>query len=229
MFQLWWNSIDMDAEESAPLRPVTTQVVLPEQVPRVVQADGVHVRSLTGGYRGVADPLTSSQHQVMLLHVRLEPRADGELSPLPSDFNGFAFTMVGAVRVGGGDGSGDDGVLTEFGPGGLVLLPPGGDRLRLCNPTDARVELFVGLGRPHRKPYAKYVGYGGGLIHRNAELAEAAMAEYEADPKNYGRAATGTAAKPVDFSSYELVGGFQSNGGEMMERPSDVVARFKYA
>ena len=54
------------------------------------------------------------------------------------------------------------------------------------------------------------------------------MAEYEADPTAYGRAAAGAAAKEVDYGSYELVGGFHSNGGDMMERPAGRAARFTY-
>ena len=55
------------------------------------------------------------------------------------------------------------------------------------------------------------------------------MAEYEADPINFGRAAAGTAAKEVDVSAYKLIPGFQDNYGEMMERPATAVARWTYA
>ena len=78
-------------------------------------------------------------------------------------------------------------------------------------------------------PFHPVMGYGGGLIHRSVDEAMAAMAEYEADPLGYGRAAAGAAAAAaVDTSGYELVGGFQSDGGEMMERPAGVTARFTY-
>ena len=93
----------------------------------------------------------------------------------------------------------------------------------------ARRRLFVALGLPHRKPSVKYVGYGGGLIHRTADEAEAAMAEYESDPLNFGRAAAKDAAKAVETAQYELVSGFQDNGGDMMERPSGARARFTNA
>ena len=67
----------------------------------------------------------------------------------------------------------------------------------------------------------------GGLIHRSVEEVEAAMAEYEQDPKGYGLAATGV-PQTADFSHLELTGGFQSNDGDMMERPAGISARFKY-
>ena len=91
--------------------------------------------------------------------------------------------------------------------------------------------LLVALGRPQRRPYFKYVGYGGGLIHRTVGEVEAAMAEYESNPKGYGcSAAGGSAGCPTeDFERFELVSGFQDNGGDMMERPDGVVARFKFA
>jgi hypothetical protein len=57
---------------------------------------------------------------------------------------------------------------------------------------------------------------------------QAAMDEYEADPKNFGRRAAKDTAKDVDMSGYRLVPGFQSDGGEMMERPPEALARFAY-
>ena len=53
------------------------------------------------------------------------------------------------------------------------------------------------------------------------------MADYEADPKHFGRAAAKAEAQ-VDMSAYKLVPGFQSDGGEMMERPAGAIARFAY-
>ncbi|KAH8043853.1 quercetin 2,3-dioxygenase [Aureococcus anophagefferens] len=54
--------------------------------------------------------------------------------------------------------------------------------------------------------------------------ALAAMAEYERDPGARPRVARRGA---VDTSHLDLVGGFQDNGGPMLERPDGVVARFK--
>ena len=304
----------MEAAEGTPLRPVTTQVVAPAAVPRLSLDGGVHLRCLAGGYHGNADPLAatiSAACPVLLLHLRLDAQADGVLTALPSAFNGFLFVIEGSVLAGGaapdaaapdaagsGDGGDGDGGATEAlhataGAEGLLQLPPGGDTLRLRNPSpDAPAMLVLALGRPHRKPYFKcarrhapsarpvraprprsclstpppplpcacpctrthpplrstqptrspaicpipgrYVGYGGGLIHRSLSEVEAAMSEYESDPKRYGRravaAALGEASLPeVDMSAYTLVSGFQSNGGEMMERPAEAVARFAYA
>ena len=251
--QLWWNAVDCDAPEGEPLRPVTTQVVKPPEIPRVMQEGGVSVRVLAGSYRGSVDPCTSIQHPVLLLHVRLSPGADGTLSPLPSSFNGFVWCLEGDATIGdeagadaaansegsggvgsgsvsrGGNGNGGTVDITH-GPSGLALTPPGGDTLRLRNASaDRRAMLLVALGRPHRRPYFKYVGYGGGLIHRTVAEVEAAMSEYETDPINFGRLAAKAQAKEVDVSGYKLVSGFQDNGGEMMERPATAVARWAYA
>lgn len=244
LMQLWWNAIDCAAPVGTPLRPVATQVVAPSAVPRVEQPDGLSVRVLAGSYRGSVDALAPSvTHPVLLLHVLLPAGARGALAPLPAEFNGFAWLLEGSVEVGGaGEGggahSGDSSaslpgavLVAEPGALGLVLLPPGGNELHLSNAhASAPAELFVALGRPHRRPYFKYVGYGGGLIHRSVGEVEAAMAEYEADPMQFGRAAAGAAAQPPDVTAvrerYALVPGFQSDGGDMMERPTGVVARF---
>ena len=241
MMQLWWNAIDMSQPVGTPLTPVCSQVVSPAEVPRIVQPDGLLVRVVGGSYQGSQDVLAaSSAHATLLLHVRVEPGVDGTLGPLPSDFNGFAWVLEGKVTVGGGGGGGGEeageeagnGVEVEHGANGLVLLPPGGDSLRLRHSGGAdssgAAQVFIGFGRPHRKPYCKYVGYGGGLIHRSVEEAMEAMGEYEADPKGYGRNAAAGAAKEVDTSAFELVAGFQSNGGDMMERRQGIMARFKY-
>jgi redox-sensitive bicupin YhaK (pirin superfamily) len=229
LMQLWWNGIDMAAAAGTPLRPVRTQIVQPADVPRIEQADGLAIRCLSGSYLGRPDPLARSvTHPVILLHVRLAAGADGELAQLPADFNGFAWILSGAAELGGAEGRAA--VRAEHGERGLVFLPPGGDRLRVRNcSAEAPALLFVALGRPHRKPYYKYVGYGGGLIHRSVAEVEAAMAEYESDPKHFGRSAAEAVAKPVDFERFKLVGGFESDDGDMMERPAHAIARLAYA
>jgi len=254
MMQLWWNAIDMDAPVGTPLRPLVSQVVAPDEVPRDLNAvaSGLLVRCLAGEYRACTSALRATcTHPVLLLHVRVEPGADGTLGPLPSDHNGFAWVLDGEVLLGGtesGDGregAGDRVVHAQHSAErGLVLLPPGGDtlRVRAAPGAERAAQVFIALGKPHRKPYVKYVGYGGALIHRSVEEAMAAMEEYESDPRNFGRAAASAAAGAAAVQQqqqqermlaemdgrYELVGGFQSNGGEMMERPEGVMARFKY-
>lgn len=225
----------MNAEEGTPLRPVTTQVVLPEAVPRVSIEGGVNIRVVGGSYLGSEDALARSvSHPVLLLDIRLDPAADGSLTELPAEFNGFVWMIEGSALVGDGDSTGTaestEAVSVITGEKGLLFLPPGGDVLRLRNSSaDERARLFIGLGRPHRKPYFKYVGYGGGLIHRSLQEVEASMSEYEADPKNFGREPAADKAKEVDMSKYVLVSGFQSDGGPMMERPPEAKARFAYA
>ena len=56
------------------------------------------------------------------------------------------------------------------------------------------------------------------------------MADYESNPKQYGCAVAGSSGCPEeDLQRFDLVGGFQDNGGEMMERPDGIVSRFVYA
>ena len=235
-----------------------TQIVAPDEVPVVALGDGVVARVLGGSLGGVGgtngDPLAASVNAraapVLLLHVHVAPGAAGTLAPLPAEFNGFLWMLDGALVVGGDGGDAlADGVPAQFGGNGLLRLPPGGDALALCNNDCERpARALVALGRPRRKPYYKYVGYGGGFIHSSVSAVEAAMAEYEQDPCGYGRRAAvedaaaeedggdesdaGTAEQTipaVEMSAYELIGGFQENGGDMMERPPEVVGRFTYA
>ena len=112
------------------------------------------------------------------------------------------------------------GATLTYGERGLGLLPPGGDRLRL----DGSAEFFVGLGPPRRVPHYKYVGYGGGFVSRSVAGVEAAMSEYERDPRAFGR----TTAVAPSTDHLDLVGGFQDDDGPMEERPAGVVARFTY-
>ncbi|KAL1507236.1 hypothetical protein AB1Y20_008085 [Prymnesium parvum] len=228
MMQLWWNAIDMNSPVGTPLRPVSTQVVQPSEVPRVVLEGGLKLRVLSGSYKGTADMLApSSAHPTLLLHGRLDPNADGSLTELPADFNGFLWVVEGSLVAGNPSDKVEE---VSAGERGLLHLPPGGSVLRLRNASSAKRATFViGMGLPHRKPYYKYVGYGGGLIHRSLPEVEAAMSEYEADPKNFGRSAAGAKEGTIDTSEYVLLSGFQSDGGDMMERPKDVVARFAYA
>ena len=110
-----------------------------------------------------------------------------------------------------------DGALTAggatltYGERGLGLLPPGGDRLRL----EGAAEFFVGLGPPRRVPHYKYVGYGGGFVSRSVAGVEAAMSEYERDPRAFGRT---TAVAPS--TDHLDLGGFQDDDGPMEERPA---------
>ena len=228
LMQLWWNSIDPALPAGSPLPGVRTQVLLPEEVP-VVACGDLRVRVLAGDFGGNANVLTSAAYPILLLHVLVPAEADVELTGLPVEFNGFMWLWEGAVTV----GDGDDALLTAYGDEGMRRLPPGGTSLRLRGATGegaADAELLVALGMPQRKPYYKYVGYGGGFIHRTVEEVEAAMADYESNPKQYGCAVAGSSGCPEeDLQRFDLVGGFQDNGGEMMERPDGIVARFAYA
>jgi len=229
LLQLWWNGMDMGAAEDAPLRPVSTDLLMPEQVPRLVQADGIGVRVLAGTYQGLSSPLRSAEHHpILILHVRIRPASEGVVGPLTSAFNGFAWITAGGPCV---FGKGSKSLAAaHMGGMGMVLLPPGGSDLHIQNEAEIESELLIALGRPQRKPHVKYVGYGGAFIHRTIEQVEAAMAEYEADPTAYGRSSAASAAKDVAFDAYKMVGGFQDNEGEMFERPEGgAPARFTRA
>jgi hypothetical protein len=163
---------------------------------------------------------------VLLLHVRVPPRASGAIGPLPHEYNGFAWMTHGACAFGGGGAP----VVAETGAMGMVLLPPGGTELTVANEGEREAIFVLALGQPHRAPYFKYVGYGGGFVHRSRKAVEAALAEYERAPTEYGRAAAGAEARPVSFDAYEMVSGFQDNDGEMFERPEGLPpGRFKWA
>ena len=204
--QLWYDALPED--ENAPPRPVSSAVGRPEDVP-VVRDEGLAVRVLVGSYGGVTGPVTAAL-PLVILHGRVDGAAT--LASLPPGHNGFIWVLDGALTAGG--------ATLTYGERGLGLLPPGGDRLRL----EGAAEFFVGLGPPRRVPHYKYVGYGGGFVSRSVAGVEAAMSEYERDPRAFGRT---TAAAP-STDHLNLVGGFQDDDGPMMERPAETVARFVY-
>ena len=224
--QLWWNEMDMSAPK---LRPVSTQVVLPGDIHLLRNEDtGIHVRVLAGEYAGCKNPMArTSHHPIMLLHVRVEAGAKGQLAAIPPSYNGFVWKVRGGPsRV--------CGTLFPDDPSTFLFLPPGGEIITLKG-EGGDTELFIGLGEPHRAPCFKYVGYGGAFLHRSEEEVVNEMAKYESSPRDYGRdaiiAKDAAALAPASklTSHLDLIPGFQSNGGPMEERPEGVIARFKYA
>lgn len=220
--QLWWVGNDLDAD----LPPVESQIYGPDKVPLVVLDSGLAVRFLAGTLPGfdVVGPMKSQgSHEMVMLHCRLQTGARHTLK-IPAHLNGFLFLLENSMTVAGvADG---DACVQDLAMGDMrmLLLPPGGTDLELrCSDGVPYAEFFIGMGQPHRKPHAKYCGYGGGLVHRSPELVNAAMEVYEADPKNFG---SPNAAASLDWSRYRLIPGFNSAGGDMMERPTDTIARF---
>ena len=93
--QLWWNSLDTSHSDSE-LRPCTTQVLQPKNVPLIVHEGGIQVRVLAGDYNGCGDPLApSSSHPVTLLHVNVDAGAQGALLPISPHYNGFVWHVRG--------------------------------------------------------------------------------------------------------------------------------------
>ena len=123
----------------------------------------------------------------------------------------------------------------DDGPEGFLILPPGGEIITLDGCSQG-AEILIAVGMPHRKPYFKYVGYGGGFVHSSEDRVIAEMSKYEQSPREYGRQAimeSDHAPKLVSAeiltSHLDLIGGFQSDEGDMMERPKGVSkCRFKY-
>ena len=236
--------------DGAPVPAGCTQLVSPAAVPLRILPGGIAVRVLIGTLPDQGDggsPSTSPIQQrgsspVLVLHARAAPGADATLK-VPAEMNGFLFVSDpdgGRVVVGPGDEDREDvpvgGAIGTPGAnachtyGGdlvghqMATLPPGGTDLRLRNPSlEKPCELLIFLGIPCRKPYFKYCGYGGAMVHANRELVEEAMSVYEQDPKNFGR---DDSSAQIDWSRYFLVSGFQDRGGPGLEREDGVLARF---
>ena len=243
--QVWWNA-GYIYEGGQPLPICTTQLTSPAEIPLRVLPGGVAVRVLIGelpaqlgvggdgdGVAAVCSPVKQrGSSPVLMLHVCAPPGSDSTLR-VPSDMNGFLFVCDpdgGRIVVGDGDASGSAaGASGETFAGDveghlMAKLPPGGTELRLRNPSaESPCELLIFLGIPVRKPYCKYVGYGGAMVHANRDLVEEAMAVYERDPKNFGR---DDSAARIDWSKYFLVPGFQNRDGPGLEREDGVLARF---
>jgi len=166
---------------------------------------------------------------ILILHCQLAPEGDAILQ-VPFGMNGMAFvTGKGSEVLLGGQDDESSHLLKEQEVGTqMVLLPPGGQSLRCRNPSkNVNAEFMIFLGHPVRKPYCKYVGYGGAMVHANRQLCEDAMSRYEKDPQNFGRS---PASDPVDISArYKMIPGFYNKNGTGLEREDGVMARFEEA
>ena len=171
---------------------------------------------------------------MLILHCRIDPEGDSVIS-LPPEMNGLIFVTGkrSVISIGGGDDdaskSASEVVLSEENVSTqMALLPPGGCDLRVKNLKKEHADFMLFLGRPVRKPYCKYVGYGGAMVHASPELCEAAMAEYERDPMNFGLC--DGKATPKEFSErFKLIPGFFNKNGPGLEREDGVLARFEYS
>jgi redox-sensitive bicupin YhaK (pirin superfamily) len=240
-FQVWWNGGYI---YNNTLPKCRTQLTDPADVPLVVLPGGLGVRVLIGTLpvqetnSSTAESKLKSNHSppsatspidqmgytpILIMHCNIDPSGDAILK-VPADMNGMLFI------------TGNDSELivqdeihcskNEISQQ-LVLLPPGGDTLSFKNPSSTiPCECVVFLGIPVRKPYCKYVGYGGAMVHQSKELCEEMMSSYEADPKHFGRA---DSSAPVDFSKFKLIKGFFNKNAGGLEREDDVLARFEWA
>ena len=249
--QCWWNAgyiyetplpectTQLVAPENIPLCVIpggmAVRVLIGDLPAQGGGGDGGHDNGVTARCSSPVKQRGTSP--VLLLHARVAPGGDATLS-LPAAMNGFLFVNDpdgGRVIVGSTpshvNNTSDGGTSSdELLFGGdiegkqMAKLPPGGTDLRFRNPSSEKpCELLIFLGMPVRKPYCKYVGYGGAMVHHSRELVEEAMAVYERDPKNFGRE---DSSAQIDWSKYYLVEGFQNRGGPGYERGDGIKARF---
>ena len=101
---------------------------------------------------------------MLIMHCRIDPEGDTTIF-LPPTMNGAAFvTGKGAQVVFDQIYCCQPDVSSQ-----MALLPPGGKELRIRNPSKTMAsEFMIFLGEPVRKPYCKYVGYGGKYLSEGA-------------------------------------------------------------
>ena len=252
MLQIWWNSGVMyrDTMPRAKSQLVSPKNVPISRVDEGLVLRILHGRWDTGEGEVGSPAKQFGDQAVLLIHGKIRAGHESLLSRLPPEMNGGVFLLTyGDAKLGLGSSmsltpssahsesskrAGESsetfdpnsqfyGVLEATCNNVLALLPPGGQDLALHNMCGADVEFLIFMGEPTRKPYYKYVGYGGGLIHRSRELVESAMAVYEQDPKGFGR---DDSSADIDWSSYSLTSGFQASGGPALERKELYQARF---
>lgn len=252
-FQIWWNGGYI---YNNTLPKCRTQLKEPNEIPLVLINGGLGVRVLIGTLpeqqNSSSSPMESKENSssssssttttttitpsftpspidsmgytpVLILHCKIEPSGNSELI-LPHDMNGVLFV------------TGNDGELVvnkelTFSKNKISqqmgLLPPGGQQIHFQNPsTTIHCEFMIFAGIPNRKPYCKYVGYGGAMVHSSKELCEEMMSSYESDPKHFGRDDT---SAPVDTTKFKLIQGFFNKNGPGLERGDGIKARFDWA
>ena len=240
-FQVWWNGGYI---YDSTLPSCRTQLKSPAEIPLVVLPGGLAVRILIGtlpaqqeqqtdtsGEAKTSSPDVSTSSPVdqmgytpvLILHCRIDPLGDATLI-VPHAMNGMIFVTGNDSEV---IVNQSYHLMKNDVSKQLCLLPPGGATLTFQNPNaTVPCECMIFLGVPVRKPYCKYVGYGGAMVHASKELCEDMMTSYELDPIHFGRDDT---SAPVDVSKYKLVEGFFNKNGSGLEREDGIKARYDWA
>lgn len=161
-FQLWVNLPGKD-KMCAP----RYQDIAPEQVPRLLPADGVELRLLTGTIDDTAGPVTGVATAPLYVDVRLQPGTQWT-GQLPVGHNAFVYVYEGEARVGEGEQA------VNLARGSLGVLSAGDGVLLSAHAVAARLILVA--GKPLNEPVAKY----GPFVMNTQDQIVAAIRDFQA-------------------------------------------------
>jgi redox-sensitive bicupin YhaK (pirin superfamily) len=140
-FQLWIN-----LPARLKMTPPRYQEYVPERIPWVEAAPGVHAKVIAGEVAGVHGPIEAEATDPTYLDLHLD--ADAAYGhAVPAEHNAFVYVFEGAARV-GADGA------QRVARGELAVLAEGTRIDVRADGGPARVLLLA--GRPLREPVAKY-------------------------------------------------------------------------
>jgi redox-sensitive bicupin YhaK (pirin superfamily) len=154
-FQLWIN-LPASEKMSAPAYQEFTPGAIPE-----VQADGVTVRVLAGGYAGVRGVVDDPHTDLLYIDARLDPGARLDV-PLPTSHAGFVYVFEGDARITGQDLPRHS--LGVLGPGERAHIEAG----------ERGARLILVAGRPLGEATVQY----GPFVMNTREEIEQAFADY---------------------------------------------------
>jgi len=157
-FQLWVNLPRVEK-----MTQPRYQEIPRERIPKAMSVDGLVTVSVIAGEALGQKAVIKTHVPIMYLHYALKPGGVVK-QPVPSDYNGFAYTVEGSGLFGE--------EREKAGDGQMVMFASDGDAVRIENPASANETLDVLLiaGVPLNEPIARY---GPFVMNTEAEIGQA--------------------------------------------------------
>jgi redox-sensitive bicupin YhaK (pirin superfamily) len=143
-FQLWVNLPQRDKM----MKP-RYQEISSSQIPKASSADGLVNVSVIAGEAMGQKAVIETRTPIIYLHYRIEPGGVAT-QQVPDDYQAFAYVVEGEGLFGAdGESAGD---------GQMIMFSQDGGKVRIENPSDAKVtlELLLIAGVPLNEPVARY-------------------------------------------------------------------------
>jgi len=162
-FQLWVNLPQRDKM----MKP-RYQEISSSQIPKASSADGLVNVSVIAGEAMGQKAVIETRIPIIYLHYRIEPGGVAT-QQVPDDYQAFAYVVEGEGLFGAdGESAGD---------GQMIMFSQDGGKVRIENPSDAKVtlELLLIAGVPLNEPVARY----GPFVMNTDEEIRQAIEDYQ--------------------------------------------------